>query len=134
MTSQEEASCRNCGACCIANIDRPEGSARSTGWADCTVIDVTRLSRGVRSKLVPVTHGPIPTRAVAATPTLRVKAFGSICAFLRGTPGRRVSCRIYSSRPEVCRWFQPGSADCRSARERIGLPSILNSNVNHEET
>lgn len=118
-----EVDCRSCGACCIAEIGRPAGAAQSSGWADCTVVDVARLSRGVRAKLAPVTHGPIRTRAVAATPTRQIEGFGSICAFLRGTPGRRVSCRVYAHRPEVCRWFEPGSDDCRSARERIGLPT-----------
>ena len=113
--------CRSCGACCIAKIGRPESAAQSSGWADCTVIDVARLSRAVRTKLVSVTHGPVRTRAVAATPTRQTEGFGSICAFLRGTPGHRVSCRIYENRPEVCRWFEPGSDDCRSARARIGL-------------
>ena len=113
--------CRNCGACCIAEAGRPEGVASSTGWADCTVIDVARLSRKVREKLAAVTHGPIRTRAVAATPTRQIDKFGSVCAFLRGTPGRRVSCRIYPNRPEICRRFEPGSEDCKSAQMRIGL-------------
>ena len=91
--------CRSCGACCIAEVGRPEDVASSTGWADCTVIDVARLSRKVRAKLATVTHGPIRTRAIAATPTRRIDEFGSICAFLRGTPGRRVSCRVYTNRP-----------------------------------
>jgi Fe-S-cluster containining protein len=115
--------CRSCGACCIAEIGRPAGAAQSSGWADCTAVDVARLSREVRAKLASVTHGPIRTRAIAATPTCRTEAFGSICSFLRGTPGRRVSCRIYSNRPEICRKFEPGSEDCQSARARIGLPT-----------
>lgn len=119
--------CRSCGACCIAEIERPEGAARSAGWADCTVIDVARLSREVRAKLASVTHGPIRTRAIAATPTRLVAKFGSICAFLRGTPGRRVSCRVYVNRPEVCRHFEPGSEDCRFARARIGLLTRVTS-------
>lgn len=113
--------CRSCGACCIAEGGRPEGVASSTGWADCTVIDVTRLSHKVRGKLVTVTHGPIRTRAIAATPTRQIDGFGSICAFLHGTPGRRVSCRIYTNRPEICRRFEPGSEDCKSAQAQNGF-------------
>lgn len=115
--------CRRCGACCIAEGGRPEGAAKSTGYADCTVIDVARLSRNVQHKLAPVTHGPVRTRAVAATPTRQTQEFGSVCGFLHGTPGRRVSCRIYATRPEVCRWFEPGSADCRAARASAGFPA-----------
>jgi Fe-S-cluster containining protein len=123
MPTDRETSinCRDCGACCIAEIGRPEGAARSSGWADCTVVDVARLSREVRAKLATVTHGPIRTRAIAATPTRQIDGFGAICTFLHGTPGRRVSCRIYASRPEICRRFEPGSEDCQSARGRIGL-------------
>lgn len=113
--------CRSCGACCIAEIGRAEGAAQSTGWADCTVADVARLSRQVRAKLVPVVHGMIATVAVAATPTRRMESFGSVCSFLRGAPGQRASCRIYATRPEVCRSFEPGSEDCHFARNRIGL-------------
>lgn len=120
--------CRHCGACCIAEIGRPPGAAQSSGWADCTVADVAQLSREVRAKLAPVTHGPLRTRAIAATPVRQTREFGALCAFLRGTPGRRVSCRIYANRPEICRRFEPGSEDCKSARERIGLgPSTFPS-------
>ena len=113
--------CRSCGACCIAEGGRPTDVASSSGWADCTVIDVARLSRKVRERLATVTHGPIRTRAVATTPTRQIAVFGSICAFLRGTPGRRVSCGIYSNRPEICRRFEPGSEDCQSAQMRNGF-------------
>src|SRR4029077_2831308 len=87
--NRPQVDCRLCGACCIAEIGRPEGAAQSSGWADCTVVDVVRLSRRTRAKLVPVT--------------------------------RRMSCRIYTNRPEICRRFEPGSEDCQSARGRIGL-------------
>lgn len=120
-TAKHEVDCRSCGACCIAEIGRSAEAAQSSGWADCTVIDVARLSRKVRARLAPVTHGLLRTPAIAATPTHQIEGFGSVCVFLHGTPGRRVSCRVYATRPEVCRWFEPGSNDCRSARERIGL-------------
>jgi Fe-S-cluster containining protein len=126
VKTPDASDCRRCGACCIAEGGRAEGTAQSSGWADCTVVDVARLSREVQAKLAPVTHGPLRTRAVAATPTRQTREFGSICAFLRGTPGRRVSCRIYANRPEICRRFEPGSEDCRSARERIGLGLATN--------
>lgn len=131
MTAAQKitSACRRCGACCIAENGRAEGAAPSLGWADCTVVDVARLSPKVQARIAPVAHGPIRTRAIAATPTRQSERFGSICAFLQGAPGRRVSCRIYTNRPEICRRFLPGSNDCRTARARIGLS--INLKIEH---
>lgn len=110
-----EIDCRSCGACCLGGDGRQ-------GWADCTVADVVRMTRRVRAQLVPIDKlGWIHTECGAATPTVRSAEFGGVCAFLRGRPGERVSCRIYETRPEVCRKFRRGSASCREARREIGL-------------
>ena len=103
--------CRTCGACCLGGYDVPGG------WADCTVDDVKRMSRAVRARLVEGGWAG----ALPATPTVMTRQFGAVCAFLRGTPGKRCSCRIYVTRPEVCRTFLPGSRSCREARDEIGL-------------
>lgn len=39
------------------------------------------------------------------------------CAFLN----EENLCRIYKSRPEVCRDFEPGSDQCIEARRRLGI-------------
>ena len=109
------ADCRACGACCLGGYDNGDG------WADCTVEDVKRMSRSVRAKLVRIKYGFFYTDARAATPTVMTKKFGTVCAFLRGTPGKRCSCSIYETRPEICRAFQLGSRPCREARAEIGL-------------
>lgn len=115
-----ELDCRTCGACCTTVQARAAGAATSTGWADCTVEDVKRLSRAARSHLVPVRHDLGYTAAVAATATRRT-ASGERCVFLRGTIGRRVSCDVYRTRPEVCRSFQRGSVDCLEARQLMKI-------------
>lgn len=81
------------------------------------------MSRYVRNKLVGIRHGFFYTESVAATPTKFSEEFGATCEFLRGTPGRRVSCSIYATRPKVCERFRPGSSHCRSARRELELPT-----------
>lgn len=106
--------CKSCGACCI-------GGDEGQGWADCSAEDVMRMTRQVRAQLVPIRSGGWSfTDRWYATPTVMTKA-GGACAFLRGTPGKHVSCRIYETRPEVCRKFKPGSANYRTMRKEIGL-------------
>ena len=105
--------CQSCGACCL-------GGDEGQGWADCTAEDVMRMTHQVRKQLVPLRLGWAHTERWVATPTVMTK-FGGTCAFLRGTPGKRVSCRIYDTRPEVCRTFKPGSASCREMRRKIEL-------------
>lgn len=112
--------CRTCGACCTTIQGRAFGSATSTGWADCTVDDVKRLSRAARVKLVPVYYDCGWTASVAAIATRRT-ARGERCTFLRGIIGRSVKCDIYRTRPEVCRHFDPGGEDCMDARRLMGV-------------
>jgi Fe-S-cluster containining protein len=95
------ADCRSCGACCVGGFD--DGA----GWADCTAEDVIRMSRHARVWLVTERYGA---------------EFGKVCAFLRGTPGKRCSCSIYATRPSVCAWYQPGGPGCRNARALLELP------------
>lgn len=71
------------------------------------------MSRAARARLVTADHRPIYGVEDAYTPTDE----RGQCVFLRGTAGNgRVSCRIYSSRPKVCREFAPGSRRCADAR------------------
>jgi Fe-S-cluster containining protein len=107
--------CRSCGACCRGSYDD------DSGWADCTVDDVKRMSRAARERLVPLRHGLAWRSAHLATPASVTEQWGKLCDFLRGTPGKRVSCPIYQTRPKVCRDFKPGSRNCVDARRELGL-------------
>lgn len=114
------ADCRACGACCIGGLDTGQG------WADCNADDVKRMSPVVRDQLVPIRQrGMAWNDRTAATPTVMTEAFGGVCKFLRGTPGKRVSCRIYATRPNVCKSFQPGSRGCLDARRELELGGHL---------
>lgn len=106
MTAKD---CRTCGACCA-------GGYADDGWADCTVEDVRRMSRHVRARLVTSSFkSGVEIGMAGVTPTSKYGA----CIFLRGTPGKRVSCRIYTTRPDVCRTFVPGSRRCQAARQEM---------------
>lgn len=111
--------CRTCGACCVGAWDD------GFGWADCTTDDVKRMSRAVRAKLQQTRnatgHGDWLESAAYVTPATFHDGVGYVCNFLRGTPGRRVSCGIYATRPDVCRKFNPGSRACLESRKEFGL-------------
>lgn len=104
--------CHTCGVCCA-------GSYADADHADCTVTDVIRMSRAVRTKLVNNwrSFGVRPGESGATATDGEGR-----CVFLRGVIGRRTSCRIYATRPTVCREFRPGSRRCKAARKAAGMP------------
>ncbi len=67
-------------------------------------------------------HGFSFNPAILATPTKMTPEFGKMCGFLRGTPGKRVSCAIYETRPTICAKYKPGGEGCRMARAELDLP------------
>lgn len=44
-----------------------------------------------------------------------------VCMALSGQVGSKVACDIYEQRPDVCRNFPIGSAQCISARQMHGV-------------
>jgi len=103
--------CRTCGACCVSSQDTPYG------WADVSQEDAAKMSRRVRLKLVQTGGGWRFNECHLATPTTwRDDLNCAPCSFLQGTPGQRVTCRIYETRPSVCQRFKPGSRSCLEAR------------------
>lgn len=106
-----EADCRSCGACCVANGDG--GDVLAYGYADLTAEDITKMSRHVRRQLHDLSIGGEERYATRA----KQLTSGDVgCQFLRGTPGKRCSCSIYATRPEICQTFRVGSMRCREAR------------------
>lgn len=102
--------CRSCGACCVADGDG--GDVLVYGYADVTSEDVARMSSRVRRQLHELFIGG-ETRY--ATRAKQLPSGGVGCQHLRGTPGRRCSCSIYETRPEICQKFRVGGLPCRQA-------------------
>ena len=96
--------CRRCGACCAPQIE-------DAFYVGVTDVDVARLTRAWRERHV--ARGQILTRL---DPGGRC-----VCVALRGAIGRRVSCAIYTRRPDECRRFEAGTPECLAARRQAGL-------------
>jgi len=97
--------CRKCGACCV-------GEYADHYHAICSPSDVVRMSRKARKRLVTSSF-----RDVHPGQEGYAKTDGEArCVFLRGTVGSRCSCRIYETRPKVCRDFKAGARICADVR------------------
>lgn len=108
--------CRTCGACCVGGYD--DGA----GFASVLPTDAAKMSRHVRLQLV---RGPrfgvADDSPSMATAYVMTEECGAVCRYLAGTPGKRVFCRIYETRPSACREFTPGGKACRAYRQELGL-------------
>ncbi len=71
-----------------------------------------RMSRKARTKLVTSSFRDVQPAQEGYTET----DGEARCVFLRGTVGSRCSCRIYATRPDVCREFKAGSRICADVR------------------
>jgi len=87
--------CLDCGACCREAFD---------------AVEITRRDpvRSLHPGLIERVDGRLRVR----------RAPGNRCAALEVDSYR---CRIYADRPQCCRHFEQGSANCVFARERVGL-------------
>jgi Fe-S-cluster containining protein len=105
-----EYDCRRCGACCLPGLE-------TAGYVLLEPGEEVRL-RARRLPLVMVPDGP--TRL--GTRSHEGPGGPSACIAFEGVPGFPCSCSIYDERPQKCRDFEAGSAACRLARLRAGLP------------
>jgi len=111
--------CKNCGACCVGNIDY--------GYlVDLEPEDIKKLTPYYRRKHV-VYPSPIliacgsDGNAALAT---RIGREGNFpCVAFRGRVGGSCYCAIYKDRPKVCKDFPMGSEYCLEARKQEGLES-----------
>lgn len=94
-----ELDCQTCGACCREAYQAVEVSSRD-----------------------PVNRRHPELVQVEAT-RRRLRRAGDRCAALTGgqQPGEGFACTIYPDRPQTCRDFTRGSANCLDARRRVGL-------------
>ena len=96
--------CRTCGACCAAQRN-------DAVYVGVTAADIARMTRTWRERHV----------ARDAILTKLDPVGRCVCVALRGTVGQRVSCGIYTRRPEECRKFTAGSKECLAARRQAGM-------------
>lgn len=95
--------CENCGACCQCfPIFASEADA-----------SLESAIRHEGRKLEP--HLATEDKAYQLHPL----PFLESCAFLK----ENQLCRIYATRPAVCRRFEAGSEQCKEARARVGVES-----------
>jgi Fe-S-cluster containining protein len=110
--------CQMCGACCVSR-------AWARGQDGLSFVDLTSTKDIKRmGKRLPVLTEPnfkSPTGL-----SMRVKGNPSSnqsrCVCLEGAVGRHVTCLSYTVRPDICRAFEPGSAECRLARQMVFGP------------
>jgi Fe-S-cluster containining protein len=98
--------CDKCGACC------------------CTFpvfVSINDIRREPRLKAAVVAVAPWESRQ-GADFQLHPLPFLNGCQFLDQDSKL---CRIYETRPDVCRRFEAGSPECQEARARIGLGPLI---------
>lgn len=113
--------CTTCGVCCVAMHDQ-------SCFCDLTTQEVARMSSQFRAANVEYSSildhliGQVPYAAFK-TRWRKMKAGplkgGEVCAccMLDGAVLKRVRCRIYATRPSVCRRaVKPGDNVCRELR------------------
>ena len=100
--------CENCGACCRCY---PIFALASDAEREPQIREA-----GVRCDDFLGEEGSVAYRLF---PLFRKQA----CVFLKDDQ----LCRIYETRPETCRKFEPGSEQCREARRRVGVGGGLKS-------
>lgn len=93
--------CENCGACCRCF---PIFASESDATREPSIRQQGRkLEEHLATEDKAYQLHPLP--------------FLTSCAFLKEDQ----LCRIYATRPSVCRRFEAGSAQCQEARARVGV-------------
>lgn len=100
--------CRECGLCCT-------GFREDRYGIQIEKEDYGRLSYGAKLKVTMTRWNVIDEGGWTYWLQFLHQRVNGVhpCIFLRGTPGRRVSCRIYKNRPGICRQYKRGGPDCR---------------------
>lgn len=103
MANNEDFDCTQCGACC--RCFPIFASAEDARREPRIQTDTIKLKA----------HLATPDKAYQLFPL----PFQEQCAFLQTDQ----LCRIYTTRPDVCRRFSAGSPQCIQARQRVGFAS-----------
>jgi len=116
--SDDDLDCTTCGACCARRWSipvTPEDLARMKPATRLAILQppVDRFERLVSAHLDP-TGVRMPLKRTGAQ---------TRCRMLRGRVGRDATCSIYDERPDTCRAFEKGSAQCHEVRALRGVGS-----------
>ncbi len=99
---KEQAKCRRCGTCCLANMAAFSGTISDE--------DRTRWTREGRDDILRTMDAEEAVWAGDHFVSGRDGNYLHACPFLRRSGGFCI-CAIYESRPKVCRDYVPGSSE-----------------------
>lgn len=123
---QPKPDCTSCGACCVSPNDQPS-------FCDLTSAELESLSPQFIAKNVEITstfkhllhggHRP-PDALRTRWKTMKSGPFKGfelcVCCMLDGSVMRKVHCRIYETRPSICRKaLKPGDRMCLMLRKAL---------------
>jgi Fe-S-cluster containining protein len=108
--------CQQCGACCIDYLGRDRYVTLTSQEAE----RIRRLALPILDRFSRVFN---ETVLQLATVPYAGDGGESICVAFAGHVGGHCGCSIYEDRPSTCRAFEPGTLQCRAAREATGLPA-----------
>lgn len=106
-----EYDCQACGACCVSDYE-------DDTYVHVSLEDLLLLSPSEEDDYV-VVESQTGGRVWHLLRTSYDLHGNCRCKALDGTVGEHVSCKIYESRPKVCRRFAPGSSVCLMARRGV---------------
>jgi Fe-S-cluster containining protein len=109
-TTDADYDCRRCGACCLSAVG-----------ADGHVLLEPAEADRLRRLGLPIVPDPDGASRLATQP-YDGPGGAAACIAFEGAPGFPCACTVYEDRPDRCRQFEMGSAACRAARLRAGLP------------
>lgn len=113
--SDDEFDCRTCGACCVSNWD-------TEAYVYIDDDDIRLLRSGYSERTVKKLIACADDPAERGLGTKENQQGHIVCVALRGSVGKRCSCRIYDVRPRACRSFKPSSKECIAARDDADIP------------
>jgi Fe-S-cluster containining protein len=109
-TTAADYDCCRCGACCLPGL-------ATAGYVLLEAEEIGRL-QARQLPLVTAADG----RVRLGTRPQEGRGGPCACVAFEGAAGFSCRCLIYEDRPRRCREFEMGSAACRLARLRAGLP------------
>lgn len=120
-----EPECESCGLCCLYFAGIPICPPPSP-QPPPQFVQIGRVHYTSRSGRTPelAAEPAVPTDRYMLKVQDPLWPKATRCAALVGTQKEKVSCQVYSDRPEACRDFDAGSELCLEIRKWGGLPPV----------